>query len=738
MKLCKLKLKNLNSFRRVVEIDFEDPPLNEASLVAITGPTGSGKTTLLDAICVALYGKTPRLSGIGNQNPNHLISHGENEAFAELYFTAKEIRYLARWSIKRNSSAKVSLEYAVSGGLITDRFSPKGKSIGSSQNTVSQEVEAILGLDFGAFRRSVMLAQGEFAAFLKAKPEERRTILEAAAGISIYDDLKEALNRRVREVKEAHAEVREKWIKIPEASPEQLSEAENKLKGLLENAKKLVAQNKKLQAAKSREEKRKEDFEEIQSSEERLKKLANQQTEIDALEKELKAANRAEPLRLQKQAYDTAKSNLETEKGKLKTAKKEKEVAKEKFEADQAKFDQKKQKYAEAEESALMPAMIYELRQRLQAGEPCMVCGSTDHTDAEIAEHEDANFQQAQELLRVKETERDRAEERLQKSRDDWTRKQNTHEMIDGRLKECGKKHERAEAVYKNKLMEVGFNSPEAHEAACRSEAKRKEIDMRINDHNNKKQEISKKIGELRKQFEAAPFDKKALEGILTRAGEVEKQLGETQKNIGETRGEIGGLKKSLESRKKLAAEMRVAERELERWQRLQKIIPENKLRDFALEIMFRQMVDLANGQLTYLTSERYQLKIETTDDQAASKRFQYRLSVVDRWNANDERPVETLSGGESFLTSLALALALSEISQGRAQLNSLFLDEGFGTLDAETLDVALSALEGLRMQGRNIYLISHIQELTKRLPVKINVRKQRSGSSSIKIEPSN
>ena len=96
-------------------------------------------------------------------------------------------------------------------------------------------------------------------------------------------------------------------------------------------------------------------------------------------------------------------------------------------------------------------------------------------------------------------------------------------------------------------------------------------------------------------------------------------------------------------------------------------------------------MGSLANEQLKYLTSERYQLKVEGIGD----------LSVVDRWNANEERPVETLSGGESFLTSLALALALSELSRGRSQLNSLFLDEGFGTLDTETLDIAIAALEG-------------------------------------------
>ena len=162
----------------------------------------------------------------------------------------------------------------------------------------------------------------------------------------------------------------------------------------------------------------------------------------------------------------------------------------------------------------------------------------------------------------------------------------------------------------------------------------------------------------------------------------------------------------------------------MERWERLKGTIPANTLRDFALDIMFQQVSRIANVQLAYLTSDRYQLDVETIG----------KLTVIDRWNANEKRPVETLSGGESFLTSLALALALSELSQGRAQLNSLFLDEGFGTLDAETLDIAIAALEGLRMQGRSIYLISHIQELTRRLPVKINVKKRGNGSSYIDI----
>ena len=112
MKICRLKLKNLNSFREEIDIDFEGPRLGGASLVAITGPTGAGKTTLLDAICVALYGKTPRLSGTGSQHPRHLISHGEKEGFAEVHFVANGTDYIAAWSIRRGSAAEVRLSHA--------------------------------------------------------------------------------------------------------------------------------------------------------------------------------------------------------------------------------------------------------------------------------------------------------------------------------------------------------------------------------------------------------------------------------------------------------------------------------------------------------------------------------------------------------------------------------------------------------------------------------------------------
>ena len=359
MKLCRLKLKNLNSFREPIELDFENPPLGDASLVAITGPTGAGKTTLLDAICVALYGKTPRLSGTGSQHPRHLISHGETEGFAEVHFIANETRYVAVWSLRRGSPAEVRLSYAEDNKLISDKLSSKGKTLGSSQRTVSEEVESILGLDFDAFRRSVMLAQGEFAAFLKAKQEDRRQILEATAGIHIYDLLRQALNEKVNEVEAANADVLDKLNKIPEASHEQLSEAQTLCDKLQSEAEALGMQSRHIQDEKQREEGRKADFERLHSSKERQNELTDQQPEIHTLQTTLENANRAQRLRSEKQTYDTAKSDLETAEKALHTATTEKTEAEAQVETDQTVYDEKEKTYQTTSEEHAQKIPLY-------------------------------------------------------------------------------------------------------------------------------------------------------------------------------------------------------------------------------------------------------------------------------------------------------------------------------------------------------------------------------------------
>ena len=97
-------------------------------------------------------------------------------------------------------------------------------------------------------------------------------------------------------------------------------------------------------------------------------------------------------------------------------------------------------------------------------------------------------------------------------------------------------------------------------------------------------------------------------------------------------------------------------------------------------------------------------------------------------------RPVLSLSGGETFLVSLALALAIAQMASGSMKIESLFIDEGFGTLDPASLHIVMDALDHLQNQGRKIILISHIQEMHERIPVQIQVKPVGSGASHIEI----
>lgn len=153
-------------------------------------------------------------------------------------------------------------------------------------------------------------------------------------------------------------------------------------------------------------------------------------------------------------------------------------------------------------------------------------------------------------------------------------------------------------------------------------------------------------------------------------------------------------------------------------WDTLKSLIGSSdgkKFRVFAQGLTLDHLIYLANQQLTQLHG-RYQLvrKVEEALE----------LEVMDTWQADSLRDTKTLSGGESFLVSLSLALALSDLVSHKTRIDSLFLDEGFGTLDAQTLEIALDALDSLNASGKMIGVISHIEALKERIPLQIEVKK--------------
>jgi len=164
-----------------------------------------------------------------------------------------------------------------------------------------------------------------------------------------------------------------------------------------------------------------------------------------------------------------------------------------------------------------------------------------------------------------------------------------------------------------------------------------------------------------------------------------------------------------------------------ENWSKLNEIIGSadgKKFRQIAQEYTLDALLGYANIHLQALTS-RY--KIERIPASLG-------LQVVDQDMGDEVRTVYSLSGGESFLVSLALALGLASLSSSRMKVESLFIDEGFGSLDPTTLNIAMDALERLHNQGRKVGVISHVQEMTERIPVQIKVSKQQSGKSKVEV----
>nr|WP_269808788.1 AAA family ATPase [Enterovibrio nigricans] len=182
MKILSLRFKNLNSLKGEWKIDFTHAPFSDNGLFAITGATGAGKTTLLDAVCLALYHQTPRL-GLISTSSNEIMTRGTAECSAEVEFEVKGHPYRAFWSMRR-SRGKADGNLQQADVELVD--AKTDKVLATQVKQKNELVERITGLDFSRFTKSMMLSQGEFAAFLNAKENERAELLEELTGTEIY------------------------------------------------------------------------------------------------------------------------------------------------------------------------------------------------------------------------------------------------------------------------------------------------------------------------------------------------------------------------------------------------------------------------------------------------------------------------------------------------------------------------------------------------------------------------
>ncbi|HRK80385.1 MAG TPA: AAA family ATPase [Saprospiraceae bacterium] len=204
MKIRKISIQNLNSLRIKTSIDLCAPPLSNVGLFAITGDTGAGKTTILDAITLALYGRVHR-----NKDVKEVMSFGAVESLAEVEFEAGDGIYRSKWSIWRAHRKE-------DGNLLgpvreLSRYNPETGEfdiLAQKKGDSDQRIEQITGLDYDRFCRSVLLSQGDFAAFLRAGEQERSELLERITGTEVYSELSKAAFQRKKAEEERLRQLR--------------------------------------------------------------------------------------------------------------------------------------------------------------------------------------------------------------------------------------------------------------------------------------------------------------------------------------------------------------------------------------------------------------------------------------------------------------------------------------------------------------------------------------------------
>ena len=248
MKILAIRGRNLASLAGDFSLDLQAEPLASAGLFAITGPTGSGKTTLLDALSLALFDRTPRLAGrssvqvgradgerLGAADPRALLTRGAGSGRAEVDFVGRDgVVYTAIWSIHRArdrpdgalQDARLTLKQRDSGAIVAGGTS-------GSRRLARAAIVARLGLDFEQFRRSALLAQGEFAAFLRAQASDRSELLERLTGSEVYARLSIAAHGRRRLAAAGVAEIEEQLTQLGILGSEARQELQEELDAAL-------------------------------------------------------------------------------------------------------------------------------------------------------------------------------------------------------------------------------------------------------------------------------------------------------------------------------------------------------------------------------------------------------------------------------------------------------------------------------------------------------------------------
>ncbi len=273
-------------------------------------------------------------------------------------------------------------------------------------------------------------------------------------------------------------------------------------------------------------------------------------------------------------------------------------------------------------------------------------------------------------------------------------------------------------------LLSVLNLSAEQVQSAALPEAEIRDLEAAWRRHLAEREQVQAERAALEAKLGGVAFDP-------ARLTQAQRDLYAAEAALASARGRIGELSESLragaerlERKTELQASAGRLSGTLDLWTTLTNSLRANEFQQYLLQDVESRLLSGAGELLYDISDGRYRLALDGGD-----------YVVQDLWNAGETRGVRTLSGGETFLASLSLAIALSDYLAGNRILGALFLDEGFGTLDPQALDSVAGALENLRTQGRMVGVITHVESLSERLPSRLLVSKSVAGSSVQRLD---
>jgi exonuclease SbcC len=789
----RLEVEGLTSFREKAVVD-----LTGMDLFALTGPTGAGKSSLIDALVLALYGQVPRVG----REYKQLISHGAERLSVLLDFEMGGETYRVARTIRASGTPAVRLERVTQDGV---------ESLGGRVKEIEEQIEAIVGLDYDAFTRSVVLPQGQFDAFLKGKPEERRKILVALLNLGIYERMHAIVNRRAADARrEAEFIAGQLKDDYGQATPEAVAarraesvEAEDARRRL---AQEQVCVARGVEAAQAVQSARRdlaaldrdlaaERERCAKASAEREKTLARRAdltAKLEALGERLRVAGfdepryhkllEARPRAEQLQALAPRRERLDAQSRDLDRSlqlKKAELAAAEAALPDLARRLEQGRSGVEAaraeREAVRRRHAAHELRRHVKRGAPCPVC---EQVVTRVPKGEAPALDAADAAVATAEAALDAARRGLEEARlhaqglarDAGALEKERVQTRSLREEAAGAFRRTAEALEAAGFKALELADPDDLLARVTSELaglerakgerdrlekdrKRWETERSMRDtelagYQAQEQAATRRIAELAARRESAaavlaeaqaalaaladgegwtfPADADPVQALEEKRDELQGRDSALAATLARLQAEIERLEQALARGAELADKKKTLESEAALAGALAQHLQANQFIAYVQEEALRLLADDASRHLRTLSQGRYSLLCEAQE-----------FHVTDHWNADRQRSVKTLSGGETFLASLALALALAErlaelSAGGRAgeALDSLFLDEGFGSLDAETLDVVVQALEALHGGRRMVAVVTHIQELADRLPARIHVGRSAAGAA--------